>query len=480
MNRTSIIIPVFNQVELTERCIQALGAGDFELVVVDDASSDGTSRLLQELGSQVKVVRHNVNQGFATSCNHGAAVASREFLVFLNNDTEPQAGWLDALIGYADAHPEAAVVGSKLFYPDNSIQHAGVVICQDLYPRHIYAGFPAEHPAVNKSRRFQAVTAACMLVRRSAFGRLCGFDTAFRNGFEDVDFCLRLGAAGRQVHYCAESVVQHLESVSPGRFKHAGMNVGLYRERWIGRVHPDDMNYYLEDGLLRFSYEGSFPIGLSVSPRLALLEEESRASEAERLLAEQARQIADLRRENTRLSLHVVGSLPDSEAAQYERLRRQIRELVQLTTPPGAIIAVVSKGDRALLEFDQRSAWHFPQTASGAYAGHYPADSFNAIAQLEALHAKGAQYLVFPKTALWWLEHYAEFGRHLRNSYRILTEDPEPCLIFELHKSPPEPVAGVVPALEPNRELGQVNRPLSAGPGRRLRPATKQEMNERQ
>jgi GT2 family glycosyltransferase len=300
MNRSSIIIPVFNQAALTQRCLVALGSGDFEVIVVDDASSDETAQSLANPGGRLRVVRHTVNQGFATSCNHGAAVASGEFLVFLNNETLPRPGWLTALIEYADAHPEAAVVGSKLVYPDNTIQHAGVVICQDRYPRHIYTGFPAEHPAVNKSRQFQIVTGASMLVRRSAFGQVGGFDPAFRNGFKDVDFCLRLREAGYQIHYCPRSTVEHLEPVSEDRSKHTGINFARYRELWSGRVRPDDVHYYLEDGLLQFSYEGSFPINISISPRLAVVDESTDSSRSERPLAETVDHMTQLRRGNAR------------------------------------------------------------------------------------------------------------------------------------------------------------------------------------
>jgi hypothetical protein len=289
---------------------------------------------------------------------------------------------------------------------------------------------------VNKSRRFQIVTAACMLVRRSAFAQANGFDRAFRNGFEDVDLCLRLGESGHEIHYCAKSVVQHLESVSPGRFKADRENVALYRKRWFGRVHPDDVTYYLADGLLEFTYEGSFPLGLGVSPRLAVLEGAVRDSQTERLLADYTRQIADLRRENTQLSLHAVRAYPDSETAQYDKLKRRIREAVQLATPPGATVLLVSKGDRSLLDLEERNAWHFPQTAKGTYTGHHPADSATAIAQLEALRIRGAEYLIFPKTAFWWLEHYREFNRHLAMNYRLLADQPETCLIFELRRTP--------------------------------------------
>ena len=126
------------------------------MVVVDDASTDTTPQLLAAYGRRIHTVRHETNKGFAAACNAGAAVASGEYLVFLNNDVLPEVGWLDALVRYAEKYPGAAAVGSKLLFPDGTVQHAGVVICQDLHPRHIYAGFPANHPAVNKSRRFRS------------------------------------------------------------------------------------------------------------------------------------------------------------------------------------------------------------------------------------------------------------------------------------------------------------------------------------
>ena len=198
--RCTIVIPVHDRAGLTRRCLDAIPADPpatpFEIVVVDDASTDETPALLAERSGAVRTLRREQNGGFATACNDGAAAAQGELLVFLNNDTEPHPGWLDALVAHADAHPEAAAVGAKLLFPDGSVQHAGVVVCQDGRPRHLYAGFPADHPAVHKPRAFQAVTAACMLVRRAAFERAGGFDPAFRNSLEDVDLCLRLRESG--------------------------------------------------------------------------------------------------------------------------------------------------------------------------------------------------------------------------------------------------------------------------------------------
>ncbi len=308
MPRCSVIIPVHNWASLTRQCLDTLlqspaGAGDFEIVVVDDASSDSTPAMLASYGDRVRTVRHAANAGFGASCNDGAAAASAtDYLVFLNNDTIPQSGWLGALITDVEMHPETAVVGSQLLFPNHTIQHAGVVICQDCYPRHIYTGFPAYHPAVNKSRRFQVVTAACALYRRSAFEQQGGFDANFRNGYEDVDLCLRLGAAGWEVRYCHRSVLYHLESLSRAtRTADYLHNDALYRERWMEWVRPDEFDYYVEDGLLKVSYSDYYPIELEMSPFLGVARASGNGT-AEQLLGARARQVFALQRDNLRLA----------------------------------------------------------------------------------------------------------------------------------------------------------------------------------
>jgi GT2 family glycosyltransferase len=121
------------------------------------------------------------------------------------------------------------------------------------------------------------------------------------------------------------------------------------------------------------------------------------------------------------------------EPSLYLRLIRDIREVVLALVPRGETIAVVTKGDNDLLKFADRVAWHFPQTTGGAYAGHHPADSDAAICHLEELSSRGASYLVFPETALWWLEHYDGFRRHLDRQYRRI-HDGKPCIIYDLSR----------------------------------------------
>src|SRR5438067_783011 len=103
MRSSTIIIPAFNQAALTAQCLRALlGQGHRSIVVVDDGSKDTTAKMLAEFRGQIKVVTHTANKGFARSCNDGAALASGDYLVFLNNDTLPQTGWLESLVDYAE------------------------------------------------------------------------------------------------------------------------------------------------------------------------------------------------------------------------------------------------------------------------------------------------------------------------------------------------------------------------------------------
>ncbi|MEY4918278.1 MAG: N-acetylglucosaminyl-diphospho-decaprenol L-rhamnosyltransferase, partial [Verrucomicrobiota bacterium] len=430
--KSTVVIPAFNNVALTKQCLAAvLRIGGCEVIVVNDASTDGTLKMLAAFGDKIKVITHKTNQGFAKTCNDGAKAARTEFVVFLNNDTIPQPGWLRALEHYAQKNSKAAVVGAKLLYPDNTVQHAGVIVCQDKYPRHIYTGFPANHPAVSQSRRFQIVTAAAMLVRKKVFTAARGFDTKFQNGFEDVDFCLRLGERGHEIHYCAESVAKHFESVAPGRFKHDKKNVALYRRRWFAKVQPDDLKFFLADGLLELHYEGQFPLHLKVSPELAVIDA-GRKNALEKNLAAKNRQLAGLTRDMTKLVAELGGAATASPTLENNLVRTRLRQLVQQTVPRSAKILVVSKGDGALLELGGRKAQHFPQSRTGGYAGFHPANGKAAVAALEKLSPQ-FDHLVIPQTSLWWLEHYREFAIFLKVHSRLVTSETNTGNIYKLH-----------------------------------------------
>jgi hypothetical protein len=128
----------------------------------------------------------------------------------------------------------------------------------------------------------------------------------------------------------------------------------------------------------------------------------------------------------------VTAGARERGADSYGQLVGRIREIVDAGVPADARVAVVSKGDEGLLQLGGRPAWHFPRAADGRYAGYYPADSAAAIRHLEALRAEGVQYLVFPRTAFWWLDYYAQLRQHLERSYSLHVCEDDTCLIFEL------------------------------------------------
>jgi len=117
---------------------------------------------------------------------------------------------------------------------------------------------------------------------------------------------------------------------------------------------------------------------------------------------------------------------------RYRELGERMRQAVADVVPPGATVLVASRGDDELLRIDGRRACHFPRSPSGGYAGHHPADGAEAIALLETERAAGAGYIVFPGTAMWWLDHYVELRLHLESSYLRAFSDPDTCVIFDL------------------------------------------------
>ena len=251
----SVIIPVFNRCDLSRRCLevvqQTLAGQGGEIIVVDDGSSDGTAAYLESLGRAVRVIRNHENLGFAAACNRGAAEARGEFVVFLNNDTMPEPGWLEPLLHEVRNSEDTGVVGAKLLYPDRRIQHAGVAFSvPNSVPYNLFRGATEDFGPGCQRREYRAVTGACMLVRRSLFRALGGFDERYRNGFEDVDLCLRAREQGARVIYQPQSVVVHLEEQSDGRKDFDVQNLTLFLDRWAERYPPDEIGILLEAGLV--------------------------------------------------------------------------------------------------------------------------------------------------------------------------------------------------------------------------------------
>jgi GT2 family glycosyltransferase len=273
MATASVIIPLSNGQLSLETCLDAVHKNraadeDLEVIVVGVGLRSGPAPSVERSPFKLRLVPRAMAGTFAQECNVGAGVASGEHLVLLDPGTTAQAGWLDVLLDHAAAHPSAAVIGSKLVDAGATVRHAGVVFGQDLYPRPLYAGFPFDHPAVNRSRRFQVVNLEGALIRRVAFERLGGFDTDFPGRFADVDLCLRLADCRYETHYCHRSVL--FQANRSSRWSDTPSHEGFepYRHRWAHRVEPDDLRYLIEDGLLTVRYGPDHGIQVAVSPML--------------------------------------------------------------------------------------------------------------------------------------------------------------------------------------------------------------------
>ncbi|QSX73484.1 glycosyltransferase [Lysobacter arenosi] len=251
MPRASIVIPVYNQFEHTLACLRAIAAhppqASIEIIVVDDGSSDATeSSLVQVEG--LRYHRRRQNGGFIAACNDGASQATGEYLVFLNNDTIPQPGWLDVLLSTFDQHPGTGLAGSQLLYPDGRLQEAGGIVRNDGRADNLGRLRSAMEPEFSYVRRVDYCSGAAIAIHRDLFAQFGGFDTHFSPAYyEDTDLGMKVTAAGLRAICQTGSKVVHLEGITSGTDvrrgikRHQVRNQELFQQRWASRLqsHPD-------------------------------------------------------------------------------------------------------------------------------------------------------------------------------------------------------------------------------------------------
>ena len=199
----SIIIPVFNQLHYTKKCIEEIRHSTnnpYELIVVNNGSSDGTSEYLDSIRADGVKIKHNSeNLGFVDACNQGAELAAGEYLVFLNNDTIPGAGWLEALVETAENDPSIGAVGAKLLYPDGVLQEAGSLVFSDGTAWNYGKGDNPNKPEYSYVRESSYCSAACLLIRRELFVKIGGFDRRYSPAYwEDADLAFEIRKRGYQ------------------------------------------------------------------------------------------------------------------------------------------------------------------------------------------------------------------------------------------------------------------------------------------
>lgn len=234
--QVSIVIPVHGELAHTLACLRSLarhGAqAPFEVIVVDDASPDDSATALTQVAG-LQLLRNEHNLGFIGSCNAGADAARGEFLLFLNNDTQVTAGWLDALLRCFAERADCGLAGSRLVYPDGRLQEAGGLVFADGSCWTTGRFEPRDAPAFRHRRETDYVSGASLMISREVFRRVGGFDARYAPAYyEDTDLAFAVRQLGLRVYYEPASTVIHCEGISSG----TDLANGIKRHQVINRT----------------------------------------------------------------------------------------------------------------------------------------------------------------------------------------------------------------------------------------------------
>lgn len=239
----SIVIPVHNKFYLTYHCVASIilayNKANYEVIVIDDCSSDETVDI-EEFIENAKIIKNENNLGFLLSCNKAANQARGNYIVMLNNDTEVTSYWLDELISVFGRTDNVGMVGSKLLYPDGKLQEAGGIVWSSGEPWNLGNGKNPLHPSFSYVRQADYISGAALMIDRKIWQAVGGFSEEFAPAYyEDTDLAFKVRDIGYKTFYCPFSEVIHFEGMSNGRDLSSGIkryqvvNAPKFREKWI-------------------------------------------------------------------------------------------------------------------------------------------------------------------------------------------------------------------------------------------------------
>ena len=375
--RTSVVVVSYQSEVFTRLCLETVcGAGDdelLELIVVDNGSDDGSLEYLLELAERDQRVRVVANRR-----NLGFPAACNQGLAIARGDA--------LVLLNSDTLVAPGWLGRLLAHLDGDRRslvgpvtnrignEAEVPVDYETWGGFLRAARRRAEGFAGRAFEIPTLTMFCLAMPREVYETLGPLDAVFGLGtLEDDDYSLRARRAGLRLR-CAEDVlVHHFGEASFGK---------LFADGEYGRV--------IAENRARFERKWGEP-------------------------------------------WQPYGRREDPA---YEALVEDFRRRVAAAVPAGSRVLVVSKGDGRLLELEGLDGRHFPQTSEGEWAGHHPADSDEAIGQLVALREQGAEYLAFPRTSCWWLDHYQRLTSYLEAVHEAIVRD-EACVVYPLAASEP-------------------------------------------
>lgn len=235
----SVLMVTYGGWEFASRALRSLLENTdpcYEVIIVDNASTDDTASRLRDEVVNVRVVFNTANHGFGPASNQAASLATAPYLVLLNSDCFVHAGWLPPLLEAMDGDPQLGAVSPRVLNVDGTLQESGCLLFGNAYTQLFGGGDDANKPAYRFRRSVDYASGACLVLRRRFFLDLGGLDAAYVPAyFEDVDLSLRLRAHGHRTLVEPRSVVTHVRGASSGgslAIEYWSRNIGIFRDRW--------------------------------------------------------------------------------------------------------------------------------------------------------------------------------------------------------------------------------------------------------